>query len=166
MRVREVPMLYPSRILFLLSVIGIASMSTAVRSPSAENDGIVRVASAVPIEEAASRVRRAVAEKGIQFFSEIDQAELAAKAGIKLRPSILLVFGNPPLGTQFITANPNAGLDWPVRLLLTQDESGHVWAAYSDFGWIARRHRISNRDDQFKMATAVVQSITATLAGK
>ena len=159
-------MFNPSRILFLLSVVGIASMSWAVRSPSAENDGVVRVASEVPIEEAAKRIKRAVAEKGIQFFSEIDQADLAAKAGIKLRPSILLVFGNPPLGTQFITANPNAGLDWPVRLLLTQDESGQVWAAYSDFGWIARRHGISNRDDQFKMATAVVQSITATLAAK
>ena len=72
--------------------------------------------------------------------------------------------GNPPLGTQFITANPNAGLDWPVRLLLTQDESGQVWAVYSDFGWIAQRHGISNRDDQFKMATTVVQSITSTLA--
>lgn len=159
-------MFKPSRILFLLSVVGIASMSAAVPSPSAENDGVVRVASTVPIEEAAERIKRAVAEKGIQFFGEIDQAELAAKAGLKLRPSILLVFGNPPLGTQFITANPNAGLDWPVRLLLTEDESGQVWAAYSDFGWIARRHGISNRDDQFKMATAVVQSITSSLAAK
>jgi hypothetical protein len=50
--------------------------------------------------------------------------------------------------------------------LLTQDESGQVWAVYSDFGWIAQRHGISNRDDQFKMATTVVQSITSTLAAK
>jgi uncharacterized protein (DUF302 family) len=58
-----------------------------------------------------SRIKKDIADEGIRFFSEIDQAKLAADAGIKLRPSTLLVFGNPPLGTQFITANPNAGLD-------------------------------------------------------
>ncbi len=90
--------------------------------------------------------RRTSADKGIRFFSEIDQSKLAADAGIKLRPSTLLVFGNPPLGTQFITSNPNAGLDWPVRLLVTQEDDGSVWTVYSDFGWIARRHGIKDRD--------------------
>ena len=85
-------------------------------------------------------------------------------AGIKLRPSTLLVFGNPPLGTQFITSNPNAGLDWPVRLLLTQDDNGDVWAVWTDFGWIAKRHNIRDRVAQFEMATKVVGSITSTIA--
>ena len=98
--------------------------------------------------------------------SEIDQSKLAADAGIKLRPSTLLVFGNPPLGTQFITSNPNAGLDWPVRLLLTQDDNGDVWAVWTDFGWIARRHNIRDRAAQFEMATTVVGSITSTITTK
>ena len=84
--------------------------------------------------EAITRIKADIAGKGIKFFSEIDQSKLAADAGIKLRPSTLLVFGNPPLGTQFITSNPNAGLDWPVRLLLTQDDNGDVWAVWTDFG--------------------------------
>jgi hypothetical protein len=50
--------------------------------------------------------------------------------------------------------------------LLTQDESGQVWAVYTDFDWIARRHGISTRDEQFKMASGVVQSITSALAVK
>ena len=95
--------------------------------------------------EAITRIKADIASKGIKFFSEIDQSKLAADAGIKLRPSTLLVFGNPPLGTQFITSNPNAGLDWPVRLLLTQDDNGDVWAVWTDFGWIAKRHNISDR---------------------
>src|SRR5262249_49448936 len=86
------------------------------------DNGIVRVKSAVPMSEAIIRIKADIAVKGIKFFDEIDQSKLAADAGIKLRPSTLLVFGNPPLGTQFITSNPNAGLDWPVRLLLTQDD--------------------------------------------
>ena len=127
------------------------------------DNGIVRVKSAVPMAEAITRIKADIAAKGIKFFSEIDQSKLAADAGIKLRPSTLLVFGNPPLGTQFITANPEAGLDWPVRLLLTQDEKGEVWAIWTDFEWIARRHNIRDRSAQFKMATSVVGSVTSTI---
>src|SRR5215470_14131632 len=94
------------------------------------DDGVVRVKSAYAVDETIDRIKKDVAAKGIMFFSEVDQAKLAAGAGIKLNPSVLLTFGNPPLGTQFITANPNAGLDWPVRLLVFQDEKGEVWTAY------------------------------------
>ena len=130
------------------------------------DNGIVRVKSAVPMSEAIIRIKADIAAKGIKFFDEIDQSKLAADAGIKLRPSTLLVFGNPPLGTQFITSNPNAGLDWPVRLLLTQDDNGDVWAVWTDFDWIARRHNIRDRNAQFSMATMVVKSITSTITTK
>jgi uncharacterized protein (DUF302 family) len=139
----------------------------AISSPARANeDGIIRVRSAVPMSEAIARIKADIASKGIKFFSEIDQSQLAADAGIKLRPSTLLVFGNPPLGTQFITSNPNAGLDWPVRLLLTQDDNGDVWAVWTDFDWIAKRHHIKDRTAQFKMATTVVNSITSTITTK
>src|ERR1700758_2710558 len=130
------------------------------------DNGIVRVKSAVPMSEAIIRIKADIAAKGIKFFDEIDQSKLAADAGIKLRPSTLLVFGNPPLGTQFITSNPNAGLDWPVRVLLTQDDNGDIWAVWTDFAWIARRHNIRDRDAQFNMATMGVKSITSTITRK
>jgi len=130
------------------------------------DDGIVRVKSAVPMTEAIIRIKADIAAKGIKFFDEIDQSKLAADAGIRLRPSTLLIFGNPPLGTQFITSNPHAGLDWPVRLLLTPDDNGDVWAVWTDFAWIARRHNIKDRVAQFKMATMVVESITSTITTK
>jgi len=148
-------------LLLVLLLISVASTAWAD-----SDDGIVRVKSAVPMSEAIARIKADIASKGIKFFSEIDQSKLAADAGIKLRPSTLLVFGNPPLGTQFITSNPNAGLDWPVRLLLTQDDNGDVWAVWTDFEWIAKRHNIRDRAAQFKMATMVVGSITSTIASK
>jgi len=146
--------------LFILAVVA----CPVARADS--DDGIVRVKSAVPIAEAILRIKADIAAKGIKFFDEIDQSKLAADAGIKLRPSTLLVFGNPPLGTQFITANPNAGLDWPVRMLLTEDDNGNVWAVWTDFTWVARRHNIRNRDAQFDMATMVVKSIASTITSK
>ena len=129
----------------------------------AADNGVVRVKSDYSMEESIARVKADIAAKGITFFNEIDQSALAAKNGITLRRSTLLEFGNPALGTQFITGNPDAGLDWPVRLLFTQDDSGQVWAVWTDFGWIAKRHGITSREAQFNMATQVVKSITSTL---
>lgn len=129
----------------------------------AQDDGVIRVKSAYPMEETIHRIKADIAAKGITYFQDIDQAKLAAKAGIELRPSTLLIFGNPGLGTQFITAKPEAGLDWPVRLLVTQDEAGQVWAVYTDFKWIAARHGIRDRDEQFATATGVIASITASI---
>jgi uncharacterized protein (DUF302 family) len=146
-----------------LSGLTAAALALAPEALAKSNDGVVRVKSAYSFQETIERLKKDIAAKGIQFFSEIDQSKLAADAGIKLNPSTLLVFGNPPLGTQFMTANPNAGLDWPVRLLVIQDSDGAVWAIYTDFEWIAARHGIVNRTDQFKMASMVIASITSSV---
>jgi uncharacterized protein (DUF302 family) len=129
-------------------------------------DGVIRVKSAYGMAETIARIKADIAAKGIMFFTEIDQAKLAANAKIALRPSVLLVFGNPPLGTQFIAAKPEAGLDWPVRMLVFEDARGQVWIAYTDFDYIARRHGIANRAAQFKMAGAVAASIASSATAK
>jgi uncharacterized protein (DUF302 family) len=151
--------------------IGIALIvATSARAQSApadvSDDGLIKVRSAYPVDETIARIKADIAAKGIRFFQAVDQSKLAADAGIALRPSTLLTFGNPPLGAQFLTSNPYAGLDWPVRLLVLQDESGAVWAAYTDFAWIARRHRIADRQEQFAKASSVVDSITASIRTK
>jgi uncharacterized protein (DUF302 family) len=139
-------------------------MAAAAPMPATE-DGIIKVRSAYSVDETIARVKQDVAAKGITFFMAVDQQKLAADAGIKLRPSTLLVFGNPPLGTLFIKANPVAGLDWPVRLLVFEDENGQVWTAYTDFAYIARRHQIQGMDkESFQKASGVIASITSSVA--
>ena len=135
-------------------------------TPSVGKNGIVMVKSAYAMDETIARLKKDIVDKGIMFFIEVDQSKLAGNAGIALRPSTLLVFGNPALGSQFITANPVAGIDWPVRLLVLQNEKGEVWAAYTDFAYIARRHAIENRDEAFKMASKVIASITSSVSAK
>jgi uncharacterized protein (DUF302 family) len=99
--------------------------------------GIVKVKSAYPLGETIGRLKQDIATKKLMFFSEIDRSQLAADAGIRLRPSTLLMFGNPALGSQFMTSNPAAGIDWPVRLLVFEDAKGEVWLAYTDFALIS-----------------------------
>lgn len=147
--------------LFLSADLGAARADVAL-----SGDGIVKVESAYGFDETVDRLKKNIAGKGIMFFMAIDQAELAAGTDVELPPSTLLVFGNPPLGIQFLTANPNAGLDWPVRLLVSEDDKRQVWAVYTDFDWIKRRHGITNRDDAFKTAASVIASITSSVAKK
>ena len=151
---------------FAAAFVAIGAAAAAARSTAPEGDGVVSVKSAYPFDETIRRLEADIADKKIMFFDSIDQAKLASGAGIELRPSTLLVFGNPPLGIQFLTAKPAAGLDWPVRLLVTEDAQGQVWAMYTDFTWIARRHGIENRDAAFKMASEVIASIGSSVAAK
>jgi uncharacterized protein (DUF302 family) len=144
--------------------IAILAFSLLVFAPqvaAAHDNGVVRKKSAYSVEETVERIKKDVAAKGIKLFDVIDQAKLAKEAGVDIRPSTLVIFGNPPLGTQFLSANQESGLDWPVRLLVFQDANGQVWTAYTDFNWIARRHGIKNRKAQFKKAAEVIGSITA-----
>ena len=158
-----------TRISMLLSaaILGAALVSSSsVMAQTVGADGLIKVKSAYTLDETVARLKKDIADKGIMFFSAVDQSKLAADAGINLRPSTLLMFGNPPRGTQFMTSNPYSGLDWPVRLLVIQDDKGEVWAAYTDFAWIARRHGITDRGQQFIMASAVVESITSSVKAK
>lgn len=154
--------------LLLTTCVGVALVASQAMAQTAEPgaDGLIKVPSAYPFDETVSRIKQDIAAKGIMFFMAVDQAKLGGKAGITLRPSTLLVFGNPPLGAQFLTSNPDSGIDWPVRLLVRQDETGAVWATYTDFGWIARRHGITDRQAQFATASGVVDSITASVRSR
>lgn len=140
----------------------VASSLTFAQAPAAP-DGVVKVRSAYPMDVTIARLKDDIAQKGITFFSAVDQQQLAAGAGITLPPSTLLTFGNPALGAQFITAKGEAGLDWPVRLLVQQDADGNVWAIWTDFSYLAQRHGITSRDAQFATANGVVASITSVI---
>ncbi len=152
----------------------LAAEQAAMRPPataapafdSAPAEGVVRVRSVYPFAETVSRIKAAIAANGIRFFDEIDQSRLAPGTGIDLHPSTLLLFGNPPLGLQLLTANPYAGLDWPVRMLVTQDDAGTVWIAWTDFGFIAKRYAITDRDPVIAKATSVAATIAASATKK
>jgi uncharacterized protein (DUF302 family) len=150
----------------IAAFVAIGVAAGAARAASLDGEGVVSIRSAYGFDETIRRLKADIADKKIMFFDAIDQARLASDAGIEIRPSTLLVFGNPPLGIRFLTAKPTAGLDWPVRLLVTEDAKGQVFAMYTDFSWIARRHGIENRDAAFKMASDVIASIASSVAAK
>jgi uncharacterized protein (DUF302 family) len=140
------------------------SPNASLPHAAVQADGVLRLRSNHDVAETVARVKSAVAAKGVRFFDAIDQQALGKDAGLTTRGSTLVLFGNPPLGVQFLQANPYAGLDWPVRMLVVEEADGSVWLAWTDFAYIARRYHITNRAAQFKMASEVAGSIAADAA--
>ena len=136
-----------------------AQAATPVASAPAQ--GVVKQRSDYGFDETVTRLKADIASKGIRFFAEIDHAKLGAGAKLPIGRSTLLLFGNPLLGVQFLQSNPLAGLDWPVRMLVTQDEDGAVWVSWTDFRFVADRYRLADRDAQIAMAGEVAASIAS-----
>jgi len=137
---------------------------TPVAAPHA--NGVIRLQSANDFDQTVARLKSDVAAKGIRFFDAIDQAGLGASANLPIRRSTLVLFGNPPLGVQFLQSNPYSALDWPVRMLVTEDADGTIWVAWTDFAFVANRYSINDRAAQFKMASEVAQSIATAAASR
>ena len=137
-----------------------AKAATPVASAPAE--GVIKQKSDYAFDETVMRLKADIAKKGIRFFDEIDHSALGASANLPINRSKLLLFGNPPLGVQFLQANPVAGLDWPVRMLVTQDDDGTVWVSWSDFRFVADRYQLAGRDQQIAMASEVAASIASS----
>lgn len=133
-------------------------------APSAE--GVIRLKSAHTVAETVKRLKAAVEAKGIRFFDAIDQSALADGAKLKLGASTLVLFGNPPLGVQFLQSNRYAGLDWPVRMLVTEEADGSVWLAWTDFAFIGRRYAIKDKGQQLEMATKVAATLATEAAAR
>ena len=158
----------PIRRLFCITVLlAGANAATAEAAPPAptaatEATGVLRLASSHSVDETVARIKQSVEAKGIRYFIAIDQQQLGASANLPIGKSTLVLFGNPPLGVQFIQANPYAGLDWPVRMLVRETADGKTEIAYTDFAFIGQRYGITGKDAQLKMASEVA----ATVAGE
>jgi len=149
----------------MLAAAGPAFAASTPTTAAEHAAGILRAPSSHSVEDTVARIKTAVEAKGIKYFVAIDQQQLGAAANLPIRKSTLVLFGNPPLGVQFIQANPYAGLDWPVRMLVRETADGSTEIAYTDFAFIAERYGISGKDAQLKMASEVAATI-ADEAGK
>jgi len=103
-------------------------------------DGVIAVKSPHQVGDTLDRLEMLVTEKGMTVFARIDHAAGAAKAGMVLRPTQLLIFGNPKGGTPFMVCAQTVAIDLPLKMLAWQDESGQVWLAYNDPVFLAKRH--------------------------
>ena len=105
-----------------------------------------------------------VKSKGFTVFARIDHAASAKHTGQTLRPTQLLIFGNPKIGTALILSRQSAALDLPIRVAAWEDKAGQVWIAYHAPNWLAERHGITDRDAVIKKMTGALAKLTSAAA--
>ena len=108
-----------------------------------------------------SRVETALSDRGITLFARIDHAEGARAAGLKLRPTTVLIFGDPRAGTPLMRERQEIGLDLPLKILVWEDKSGKVWLGYDEPVWLAARFGV----DPDLAAVKALSAALAALAG-
>jgi len=125
-------------------------------------DGLVSIRSLYAPRETTDRLTTEIEARGMTIYARIDHAAFAAEVGIPLRPSDLLIFGNPRAGMPLMESVPTIAIDLPLKALVWQDIAGNTWVSYNDPAWIARRHNIEPGQEGTTAAMSAVLDAIAT----
>ena len=106
------------------------------------NSGLIHLESKHSVDETLQRLETLLREKNVQVFALVDHSGEAAKAGLTLRPTKLLIFGNPKGGTPLMQAAPTVAIDLPLKALIWEDASGKVRLTYNDPAYLQQRHDV------------------------
>lgn len=137
------------------TLLALAFFATASTASAA--DGLIEVKSPRSVKETMNRLEEIVKQRGLIVFARIDHAAGAAKVEKSLRPTELLIFGNPQGGTPLMECAQTAGIDLPLKALVWEDATKQVWLGYNDPAYLAQRHGATN--------CPVVENLRKALSG-
>ena len=106
------------------------------------DNGIIEIPSKHSVDDAVQKLKAMLEAKGVTLFALIDHSGEAAKAGMLMPPTKLLIFGSPRAGTPVMLAAPTSAIDLPLKVLVRQDAQGKVWLSYNSPQYLRRRHEI------------------------
>jgi uncharacterized protein (DUF302 family) len=121
-------------------------------------NGIVNIQSNHSVDETVEKLRGILAAKGVTLFALVDHSGEAEKAGLKMPPTKLLIFGSPKAGTPVMLAAPSIALDLPLKILVSEDTAGKVWVSYNSPEYLRERHGIPS---ELMQNLAVVEALAA-----
>jgi uncharacterized protein (DUF302 family) len=123
--------------------------------------GLTTIRSSFGPQDTMNRLETAVKAKGMTVFARIDHAAGASAAGLSLRPTEVLIFGNAKGGTPLMQSVQTVGIDLPLKALVWQDGAGDTWLSYNDPDWLAKRHGLG---DETEAAVGMMTGALAALA--
>jgi len=110
--------------------------------PGPPDNGMIHLSSPHTVVDTLARLETIVQAKGLIILARIDHSGDAAKAGLKMHPAKLLIFGNPKSGTPLMVASPTVAIDLPLKALVWQDDNAKVWLSYNSPDYLKKRHAI------------------------
>lgn len=135
--------------------------ATATVAPTTDMNGIVSIPSNHSVDETVDKLKNLLAAKGITLFAVIDHSEEAAKVGMKMPNTKLLIFGSPKGGTPLMLAAPSIAIDLPLKILVAEDSHGKVWVSYNSPEYLKDRHGLPQ---DLVQNMAVVETLAANAA--
>ncbi|MGB8885603.1 MAG: DUF302 domain-containing protein [Candidatus Korobacteraceae bacterium] len=109
---------------------------------TSSQNGLIHLASKYSVEQTMQRLESLLQERGVMIFARIDHSGEAAKVGLTMRPTKLLIFGSPKGGTPLMQAAPSIAIDLPLKALFWEDADGKVWLTYNDPAYLQQRHNV------------------------
>jgi uncharacterized protein (DUF302 family) len=109
---------------------------------SNSENGIVTIASHQSVDHTVQKLEEILQAKGVKLFALVDHSGEAEKAGLHMRPTKLLIFGNPKAGTPVMLASPSLALDLPLKILVWEDPGGKAWISYNAAAYLQARHTV------------------------
>lgn len=103
-------------------------------------NGIVDVPSKQSVDQTVAKLKTILESKGVTIFALIDHSGEAEKVGMKMKPTKLMIFGNPKAGTPLMLASPSIAIDLPLKILIWEDAAGKVWLSYNSSEYLQQRH--------------------------
>ena len=110
--------------------------------PDGKNNGLVHIASTHSVAETLQKLESVLQAKGMTIFARIDHSGEAAKVGLEMHPTQLVIFGSPKGGTPLMVAAPTLAIDLPLKALVWEDDQGKVWISYNSPEYLQQRHGI------------------------
>jgi uncharacterized protein (DUF302 family) len=125
-------------------------------------EGLTTIQAGAGPVEAMERIDAAIKNRGMTVFARIDHAALAAQVGQDLRPTAVIVFGNPRGGTPLMQGSQTIGIDLPLKILVWQDAAGACWISYYDPEWLAQRHQVKGAETSIAALKSALVDIAAS----
>lgn len=126
--------------------------------PSMSDKGVVTKPANHSVDEIVEKLKAILQAKGVTLFALVDHSGEAAKVGLSMPPTKLLIFGNPKGGTPLMLASPSIAIDLPLKILVSEDASGIVWVSYNSPAYLKQRH---NLPQELMQNIAVVEALVA-----
>ena len=143
------------------------SRTNLAQASATADNGLKTLKSQNNFEETYAKLKSAVEKNdALKIIAEIDHAGNAVKNGLKLRPTKLLIFGNPQLGTPLMNEAQTLAIDLPQKMLVYETETGEVFVAYNDPLYLAKRHNVSDSREEFAKIAGALKTLAETAAGK
>ncbi len=134
--------------------------------PALATDGMISLPSHHSVSDTSDRLVKLLETKGMTVFSRIEHAAAAQKVGINLRPTTLIIFGNPKIGSPLMKCSQSAGLDLPQKALIYQNEQGQVWLSYNDPAYLKGRHQIKGCEEVLNKVTGALNKFATGATAK